>query len=683
MTTRDTFLTRSSGIEMKLPLFIPVYRPDHSFKLFNEEGVDYGQQAVMVNSFLLYRAPDIKKTFDQGRTLREHIGGFEGMICTDSGAFQQLGGRKVNIDPLNIVKFQNMIKTDIAAPLDLITPPETDFEETKRRMIVSQYRIEEALGISDYSDLAGIQQGGGFFSLRQKHIRQLADTAVRYYGIGSMVPFFNKDHDLTFTCGVISDARSVIGQGAPMHVYGAGDPLDMAFMFAAGANLFDSSSYAHYAQRGYYMTPYGAVNKRAACEQLGYTCSCPVCSGHDIAEMFDKGAGEPLLKQHNLFVILETVRTLRECAKNGLTWTYISSVYEKHTSNPGLFPDSRLARSWERYLKGDIPENAAENNTPLSIPVQNAAGPEGKSDSGKLTAIEESLLESLAAESAETYKMDRAAILKLVSDEYLSPKNQNFRSRVNNINTLNDVLRLGGYKTFRKNARGSIYQGLRRYKPAERSEYELLAGFIECNDDGVDAFAGRLLEEHVSTKERLPNREGFIECLQEHLKPGDTVIDIGCGYAPLMLPAEFFRSKSCYIAVDKDTESTEIIRIFAKKYGVENLKAYTWDIGNGLADLKALTGIDHYDTALMLQVIPVVNRADQARKGANQLLPVLGRFPASNLLATVSRESMTKYESIERRELSVLRQFIHTYDLRIESEFSCGAEVGYFLSGAR
>ena len=714
MTTKNTFTTKSSNITVPLPLFIPVYRPDYSFELFSEDSRKYGLSAVMVNAFLLFRERRLKAAFEQGHTLRNHIGGFDGMLCTDSGAFQQLSGRKVGVDPLEIVKFQNMIKTDIAAPLDLITPPDTGFDETRRRMIISQYRIAEALEVCDYSDLAGIQQGGGFFSLRQKHIRQLAGIGIKYYGIGSMVPFFNKNHDLSFTCGVIRDARSVIGEGAPMHVYGAGDPLDIAFMFFAGANIFDSSSYAHYAQRGYYMTPYGAVNKRSACERLGFECACPVCRDNEPAGIFDIIPGEPLRKLHNLFLILETVRALGEFSGNTRIEEYVSVVYDRHIENIDLFPGSMLASSWEKYLKGDKSDKEAETGKAMrfidpdtegggddfccfgqfrdktGIPsIEKPSLPHLKGldadNCGRepktieLSEIEQEAIEVLAAESAVVYKMDRSVIAALLAEELTAPKNTRFRSRINGAESIKEAQRLSEYKTFRKNMRAVLYQKLRQYKEPDLSANELLAGFVECAGSDIASTVDSLLRTHVSTRERMPDREEFARTVHGFIKPGDAVIDVGCGFAPLLWPAGFFENLSCYIAVDKDAEATETVRVFAKKCGITNLKAFTWDINSGLPELNRLTGIDRYDIALMLKLIPVVSRADQASGGAAGATSILGDFPAARLLATVNRESMTKRESIEKRELSVLKQFIRAFDFSIEAGFSGGSETGYCI----
>jgi hypothetical protein len=276
--------------------------------------------------------------------------------------------------------------------------------------------------------------------------------------------------------------------------------------------------------------------------------------------------------------------------------------------------------------------------------------------------------------------MDESVIKEVLEADLQAPKNVYFRSRINSAGSVKEAQRLSEYKAFKKSSRAKIYQKLRQYKQPDVSVNELVAELIECPDSDIDTVAGKLLELHVSARERLHEREEFIRMVKKVIRPGSSVIDVGCGFSPLLFPAEFFKGLSCYFAVDKDTEATEAIRVFAKKRGIPNLLAYTWDISSGLSALSKLTGTDTYDTALMLKLIPVVGRADQAAGGIKRSIPVLGSFPATKLLATVSRESMTKHERIEKRELTALKQFARAFGLDIEAEFSCGGETGFCFS---
>jgi 16S rRNA (guanine(1405)-N(7))-methyltransferase len=203
---------------------------------------------------------------------------------------------------------------------------------------------------------------------------------------------------------------------------------------------------------------------------------------------------------------------------------------------------------------------------------------------------------------------------------------------------------------------------------------------IECEDKDIGGVTGRLLREHVSTRERLAEKDEFIARFCEDIAPGSVVIDIGCGLDPLLFPAGFYGNLSRYFAVDKDAQCVEAVRIYAKRLGIGNLSAFMWDIDEGLEALRRLTQTDRYDGALLLKVVPVAIRADTATRGDGALLPVLGKLPAARFLVTADRESMTKRENIEKRETAALRQFIRAFGFVIEAEFSCGSEVGYYLS---
>jgi 16S rRNA (guanine(1405)-N(7))-methyltransferase len=301
-----------------------------------------------------------------------------------------------------------------------------------------------------------------------------------------------------------------------------------------------------------------------------------------------------------------------------------------------------------------------------------------------LTDLERSLLIALAEECASSYKMPFDDILSLISSELRLPRCAELRKSAAAAKTLPKALRLSEWRDFRKWIRSSLYQTLRRYKSAEQ-EMDVWASQLQNCEDLVQIgeLAEKLLLGHISSKERLPYKEDFARLLKEAAKPGYVVADIGCGLNPLMLPLEFYESLSLYMAVDKDPKAVETINLFAQKMSVKNLCAFRWDISTGVDELKSLTGILSFDLALVLKVIPVVARADQ-RHGAEEpkSLPVLGNFPAKTMLATASRESMSKRESIEKRELGVLRRFIKSYGYKTVSEFSCGDEFGFLLEKA-
>jgi len=328
------------GYEVRLPVFIPVYRPGFSINTLEAWHGEPEIEACMVNAFLLYKDKEKRRMFEEGMDLRQYVGGFEGLLCTDSGAFQGFRG-SVYLNNKEIVKFQDMIKTDVAAPLDLVTPPGDNRTTAEKKLISTQKRTQEALKLVNYSILAGIQQGGRFLDLRQRSIRELMQMGVRYFGLGSLVPFFNKNHDLKFVGKVIMDAREAVGEEYPIHVYGAGDPLEIPFLVYFGANIFDSSSYAHYANSKFYMTPYGAVNQLELLEQIGYVCNCPICSSHGAEENVMSNTEN--LSAHNLWTICHVIEEIRFALDNDTLEKMISDILEKHQL---IFPGSMLKSSF-------------------------------------------------------------------------------------------------------------------------------------------------------------------------------------------------------------------------------------------------------------------------------------------------------------------------------------------------
>jgi 7-cyano-7-deazaguanine tRNA-ribosyltransferase len=299
----------------------------------------------MANAFFMYKDREMRRRFAEGLTLAEHLG-FDGLLCTDSGAFQGFRG-KLYLSNRKIVAFQDSIGTDIAAPLDLVTPPGDKRSVAERKLAKTQERIREGLAIVRRSLLAGIQQGGRFMDLRRRSVAELVEMGVEYLGLGSLVPFFNRNHDLAFVGRVIRDARAAAGPDLPIHVYGAGDPCELPFMAAMGADIFDSSSYAHFANSGWYMTPFGALATPGRLVAGEYECACPACAGASPEKLF---ASRDALTLHNLWTICNTVDRIGTAMRDDRLDEMLGGILATHAE---WFPESALASSWEALRSED------------------------------------------------------------------------------------------------------------------------------------------------------------------------------------------------------------------------------------------------------------------------------------------------------------------------------------------
>jgi 7-cyano-7-deazaguanine tRNA-ribosyltransferase len=207
--------------------------------------------------------------------------------------------------------------------------------------------------------------------LRQESLEGLIACGVKYVALGSLVPFFTRNHNLGFVGRVLREARQFVGPDLPLHVFGAGDPVEIPFLAACGADVFDSSSYAHYARGGYYMTAYGAVRVEARMTDVPIpphpdplppgereiapsvppcpeapgarqvVCGCPVCrDAADLRPVFDNVSH---LALHNLWTITDTMRRVREAMAAGRLDAMLENVLKRHTQ---WFPQSELQPSW-------------------------------------------------------------------------------------------------------------------------------------------------------------------------------------------------------------------------------------------------------------------------------------------------------------------------------------------------
>ncbi len=334
-------LTTKRKKNYTLPLFLPVYQPKSNLISIDDLKNKFSIDGMIVNGFFLYKDAEIKQKFGADFTLHDFIG-FDGLIMTDSGAFQGLK-RPLYLSNKKIVKFQDLIKADIISPLDLISPPGDNYQTAEKKLVSTLKRIREAKTLTTNGILAGVQQGGRFLELRRKSMEGLMEIGVDYIAIGSLVPFFNKNHNLSTIIKMLKDARAIAGPDLPMHVYGAGDPVEMPFLAALGTDIFDSSSYGHYAVGGWYMTLYGALRKEEKDKMIEYDCQCDICKPlNDITDIFGD-AGK--LASHNLFVILHTVNRIREAMETDELNRLLETILKKHGK---WFPDSALTpAAWD------------------------------------------------------------------------------------------------------------------------------------------------------------------------------------------------------------------------------------------------------------------------------------------------------------------------------------------------
>ncbi|MCP4109780.1 MAG: tRNA-guanine transglycosylase, partial [Desulfobacteraceae bacterium] len=214
-----SLLRARNGTLYELPIFLPVYHPIASPVPMELWVSEFDVEACIVNAFFLYKDRATRTAFKAGKKIQEHIS-FPGLVMTDSGAFQGFQG-ELYLKNKTIVLFQEMIGADIVSPLDLVTPPGDKRTVAEKKWKRTLIRTKEAKELLSEATLAGVQQGGRYYDIRRQCTGELLELDISYLALGSLVPFFNKNHDMGFVGTVIKDARDMCGKNMPIHVYGA------------------------------------------------------------------------------------------------------------------------------------------------------------------------------------------------------------------------------------------------------------------------------------------------------------------------------------------------------------------------------------------------------------------------------------------------------------------------------
>jgi 7-cyano-7-deazaguanine tRNA-ribosyltransferase len=317
------------------PLFLPVYQPNDACSIETLKN-EFNIRGLILNSYFLYKNRPVKlEVLERG--IKDYLS-FDGMVMSDSGAFQQLRG-PLYLSNKKIVAFQRDIGVDVASPIDLISVPGDSKRVADKKLTTTLKRIQQAMDTSGESVLAGVQQGGRYLDLRERSIVALVEMGVTYVALGSLVPFFNRNHRIDFVGQVIHQARTHCPDAMPIHLYGSGDPLELPFFAALGCDVFDSSSFVHYARQGWFMTAYGSFPNKEALKQAEVPCESPYYASEGDALW----ENEELLMRHNLWVIFRVMDQIAACYEDGTLPDHLEHLADVHQRH---FPESQLRESW-------------------------------------------------------------------------------------------------------------------------------------------------------------------------------------------------------------------------------------------------------------------------------------------------------------------------------------------------
>ncbi|MGA1792871.1 MAG: tRNA guanosine(15) transglycosylase TgtA [Thermoplasmatota archaeon] len=360
-----------NGRKVVTPDLMPVVNPN---RMSSGAGVPpselmekFGFGSIITNSYIIRRSETLGAEAVE-RGLHELLD-FEGVIMTDSGTFQSYmyggnGGGEVDIDPLEIVRFQNAIGSDVGTILDRFTVPDSRHEAAEKDLGITLDRARASMQVNSQMELAVPVQGGRHMDLRELSGRSVYELGVGYAPIGGVVPIM-ESYDYSLLVDVIVASKKGLGPSIPTHLFGAGHPMLLPLAVALGCDLFDSASYAKFAQADRYMTRYRTLQLG---EMANLPCSCPVCSSRgpeDLLEM-EKDQREGLLSRHNLWVLRDVLQEVRAAIAEGTLWELVE---RSAMANPSMYSAVRRMMAHTDHLEENAPRTTRRfmSSTGLSL----------------------------------------------------------------------------------------------------------------------------------------------------------------------------------------------------------------------------------------------------------------------------------------------------------------------------
>ncbi|MDD1651696.1 MAG: tRNA guanosine(15) transglycosylase TgtA [Methanomicrobiales archaeon] len=313
------------------PVLLPVVNP-HLPLVTPREMQDMGVQALITNAYIF-------RTSDRFRDIALQDGlhrvlGFDGVIMTDSGAFQQSVYGDVTLSNRETIEFQQAIGSEILVPMDIPTSPSASRETAAQELGETMRRLREAVEMVGTERLAGPVQGGSFPDLREQAGTAVSGMGIAFAPIGAVVPLMEqyRYRDLV---RVVMAAKRGLSPSACVHLFGAGHPSMFALAVAMGCDAFDSAAYALFAKDGRYLTPWGSWHLEELSE---LPCPCRVCRDHTTRELREDPERERLLAIHNLQVTLAEIARIRQAIQDGVLWELVD---ERCRSHPRLLEGYR------------------------------------------------------------------------------------------------------------------------------------------------------------------------------------------------------------------------------------------------------------------------------------------------------------------------------------------------------
>jgi 7-cyano-7-deazaguanine tRNA-ribosyltransferase len=318
--------------EMVTPNLFPVVHPYRNIlNLSDLKGI--GAQCVFTNAYIIFQNSEIRDIVLK-KGVHKHLN-FDGIIATDSGAFQKYMYSKTDfeLNAESIEKFQEDIGSDFPVILDEPVQPDDDYGTAKKKVDLSIQRAKDNIDrrVKDTCHWFGPIHGAKYMDLLELSTIEMSKLDFDVYAIGGLVKsLLNYRFDLVIKTLLKVKENLILNK--PIHMFGLGLPQFFSLAVACGCDLMDSAAYVLFAKENRYFTL--STGTRNLEELDEFPCHCPICCEYEPKEVrnFDDDLRTELLAKHNLYLSFSELRTIRQAIKEGNLWELVEQRIRNHPS---------------------------------------------------------------------------------------------------------------------------------------------------------------------------------------------------------------------------------------------------------------------------------------------------------------------------------------------------------------
>lgn len=352
------------------PNLFPVVHPYNNI-ITPSELKKLGADCIFTNAYIIYQNDKIKEKV-LSRGIHKFLN-FDGLIATDSGAFQQYmyDKSKIEIKPEEIEKFQEDIETDYAVILDIPIQLDDTYETAKNKVNLTIARAKENIKrrTNENCNWIGPIHGGKYADLLKNSTTEMCNLKFEIYAIGGLVKAF-LEYRFDLAIQILLNVKKNFSSNKPIHMFGLGLPQFFSLAIACGCDLMDSAAYILFAKENRYFTL--STGTKTLDELEEFPCHCPICCEYTPKEIkkLDKINRTRLLAEHNLYLSFSELKTVRQAIREGNLWELVEQRIRSH---PFLVNAAQLTKNYIDLF--ELHEKIYKNHGRLFVSTQSINRP--------------------------------------------------------------------------------------------------------------------------------------------------------------------------------------------------------------------------------------------------------------------------------------------------------------------